>query len=111
MNLPKPTRQDFAAAVVGAALLAGFLLATGATPGQTRANDAPGPYTVVPVATSDQEGARGIILDTRDGRCWIVIGAVLRPLLYDESAAQVLPRLDGLNGRRAPVDITDPAKR
>jgi hypothetical protein len=113
MKAPNITRRDLLAAIVGA-VVAGAILATiGATPARPSPEAtaaAPGPYTVAPVATSDKEGMRGIILDTRDGRAWVVVGATIRPALYDESAPQVLPRLYGLDGRRAPIDITTPAE-
>ena len=107
MDMHLPTRRDCVAAAAGAALLVGILIATGATPTQPPRTSGPGPDAVVPFATSDKQGARGIIIDTRDGRCWIIIGAVVRPLLYDDAAAQILPRLRGLDDRCAPVDITD----
>ena len=100
------TGRDVVAAVAGALAAGAILSATGAAAPRSTA---PGPYAVVPVATSDQEGARGIIIDTRDGRGWIVIGATVRPLLYDGAALRTLPALDGLEGVRAPVDITPPA--
>lgn len=111
MKAPNITRRDLLAAAAGAAVVVALFATIGATPARpspAAQAAAPGPYTVAPVVTSDKEGMRAIILDTRDGRAWVVIGATIRPALYDESAARVLPRLNGLDERRAPVDITQP---
>jgi len=112
MKAPNITRRDFAAAAAGAAVVVALFATIGATPARpspAAQAAAPGPYTVAPVVTSDKEGMRAIILDTRDGRAWVVIGATIRPALYEDTGHRVLPTLSGLDGLRAPVDITPPA--
>lgn len=64
MNLPKPTRRDFAAAVVGAALLALAFALLGLGPWR---------YTVAAAASSQNSAVAAYVVDTWTGRArlWI----------------------------------------
>ena len=99
MNLPKPTRRDFAAAVVGAALLALAFALLGLGPWR---------YTVATAAASESNAVLAFIVDTWTGRPRVFVDGIE---LETETVAQQFAKRVAEIKREAPQKVDEDGKR